>query len=117
MTGITKPKYRRTFGVLACLAVIGAVSIAYASVTGRSICPFLNITGIPCPSCGMTRACLRAARLDFRGAFEFHPLFWVIPVIPLLSFINERGWIRERALSRCYIGLAVLTVVVWVVRL
>ncbi|MBQ7338227.1 MAG: DUF2752 domain-containing protein [Clostridia bacterium] len=39
-------------------------------------CPIKYVTGISCPGCGMTRACLAALRLDFDAAFTYHPL-WV----------------------------------------
>lgn len=42
-----------------------------------------RITGIPCPTCGMTRAWLAAFRLDFAAAFSQHPMFWSIPVLGL----------------------------------
>lgn len=41
-------------------------------------CPFYLITGIPCPSCGMTRAVAAALHLDFKKAFEYHPLFLLL---------------------------------------
>jgi hypothetical protein len=35
-------------------------------------CPILYFTGVPCPSCGMTRAFLAIAQGDFSGAIAFH---------------------------------------------
>ena len=43
-------------------------------------CPIKTIFGINCPSCGMTRAFIAAIKLDFRSAFQYHPLF------PLIGF-------------------------------
>lgn len=37
-------------------------------------CPIKIITGIPCPGCGMTRACIMAF-YDIKSAFYMHPLF------------------------------------------
>lgn len=64
---------------LARFFVIGAVFVAYAvvfSIFFDSACIFKRITGIPCPSCGITRAHLAFFRLDFAGAVEMHPLFF-----------------------------------------
>jgi len=38
------------------------------------ICPIHALLGIPCASCGGTRAALRLARLDFIGAVAENPL-------------------------------------------
>lgn len=43
-------------------------------------CPFKKITGLPCPTCGATRAALALARFDFAGALLHYPLMtlaWV----------------------------------------
>ncbi len=42
-------------------------------------CFFRFFTGIPCPSCGMTRAFLSLLRLDFSISFYYHPL--LIPAL------------------------------------
>lgn len=44
-------------------------------------CVFLELTGIPCPGCGMTRALLAALQLDFNTAFSYHAMFWSIPIL------------------------------------
>lgn len=46
-------------------------------------CLLQRNTGIPCPGCGLTRAWLAAIRLDFAGAFSWHPMFWSVPVLAL----------------------------------
>ncbi|MCR5352830.1 MAG: DUF2752 domain-containing protein [Clostridiales bacterium] len=39
------------------------------------------ITGVSCPSCGMTRAYHCLFRFDFAGAFHYHPLFFYALVL------------------------------------
>jgi hypothetical protein len=39
-----------------------------------TVCPFANLTGLPCPGCGLTRATLHLLRADFAGAVRLHPL-------------------------------------------
>jgi len=40
-----------------------------------AICAFKAITGLPCPTCGSTRAAARLAHLDLIGGFAMNPLF------------------------------------------
>ncbi|MDR2157132.1 MAG: DUF2752 domain-containing protein [Clostridiales Family XIII bacterium] len=70
--------------------LLSAVGVAFCFAVG---CPFKLITGIPCPGCGMTRAFLSAAQLDFRSAFAYHPLFPIIPVCAVLLIL----WVLRRA--------------------
>ncbi|NOZ24286.1 MAG: DUF2752 domain-containing protein [Planctomycetes bacterium] len=44
-------------------------------------CPFLHITGIPCPTCGMTRCFLAMSRQDVLAAWRFSPLGAVLYVL------------------------------------
>jgi hypothetical protein len=42
---------------------------------------FKWMTGLPCPGCGMTRACLHVLSGNFEEAFYYHPLFWLVPIV------------------------------------
>ncbi len=64
---------------LAMLIALGLVLLV--AVWRGTPCLFRRLTGIPCPCCGMSRAWIAALRLDFRGAFSFHPVFWSLPVL------------------------------------
>jgi hypothetical protein len=63
-----------------------------------SICPFKLLTGFPCPGCGMTRACWCLLKLDFAGAFYFHPLSFLLASVVVLVLANEVGelWFRKK---------------------
>jgi len=39
-----------------------------------SICPFQNLTGMPCPGCGLTRSFVCFAHGHFAEAFRYHAL-------------------------------------------
>lgn len=39
-----------------------------------SLCPFHNLSGVPCPGCGLTRSFVCLAHGQIAAAFEFHPL-------------------------------------------
>lgn len=73
----------------------------------RLICPFRHITGIPCFTCGGTRAVLALARGDVRAAFVWNPLvaasaiaaaMWLFyaAVVTVLSAPRVRVRLAER---------------------
>lgn len=62
--------------VLAGLAII-LIIFYYMAGPG---CPQKAFLGISCPGCGMTRAYLQLLKGDVRGAFSYHPAFWIVPV-------------------------------------
>lgn len=57
------------------LTAVLLISLIIAFSVG---CPIRWATHLPCPGCGITRACLAAFRLDFVDAFHYHPLFPMI---------------------------------------
>lgn len=73
-------------------------------------CPLKHLTGLPCPSCGMTRAWFAALRLDFEAAFFWHPLFWAVPPVALLLTFG-RG--RAFQIACAGVGLLFLGVYIW----
>ena len=46
-----------------------------------SFCLFKAFTGLPCPTCGSTRALGRLFALDFAGALRMNPLTTVVAVV------------------------------------
>ncbi len=63
----------------AIFGAVGALAGAAVEVLGLDRLPFAvcymkALTGIPCPSCGSTRALACLARLDPAGAFAMNPL-------------------------------------------
>ncbi len=99
-----------------CLILTTAIWIFAAPVNG---CAVRFFTGIPCPSCGMTRAMLALLRLDFRAAFYYHPL--VYPLLPLLSFIVIRYVFwgvspADKRYIRLYVGTLIVFIAVWLIR-
>ncbi len=74
---------------LALLAVCGSVLCLW--VAFDLPCLLRRMTGFPCISCGMSRAWLSALRLDMVSAFQYHPMFWSVPVLALMFlFTGEK---------------------------
>jgi hypothetical protein len=62
-----------------------------------SACPIQLAVGIPCPTCGITRATRLALHGDFAGATHMHPLVWIaVPVVVLFVTVELVGYARNR---------------------
>ncbi|MBQ3573415.1 MAG: DUF2752 domain-containing protein [Clostridia bacterium] len=68
------------------LVLGGAVALYFSGVR----CVWDYLFGIECPGCGMTRAYLALFRLDFKSAFEHHPMFWSVPIIFLCILFDGK---------------------------
>ncbi|MBQ9344045.1 MAG: DUF2752 domain-containing protein [Kiritimatiellae bacterium] len=70
--------------VILCVAAVGILALA-AHFFGLTLCPLKRLTGIPCPSCGTTRACLLLLNGHPRAAFVMQP--FALIAIPLLLLV------------------------------
>ena len=99
-------------GVLLLAGISLAFLAQYALRHGLAWpCVFLNITGVPCPTCGTTRALAALAALDPLSAFRLNPLTTaaVLAAIPL-PFV----WSRFRPLPHFFwIALCCLIMLNW----
>ena len=62
------------YGLIFCGLGFLAFQFFLKSIALRFTCPFKKLTGIPCLSCGMTRALADYSALDPLGAFFHNPL-------------------------------------------
>ena len=62
--------------IFAGIGLIGgiAVSLLHLDRLPFALCVFKNLTGLPCPTCGSTRAIGRLFALDLAGALAMNPL-------------------------------------------
>lgn len=51
-------------------------------------CPLLTVTGIPCPLCGMTRACVAAVRGDLADSLAYNPAGILVVVLALAVLVR-----------------------------
>ena len=85
---------RKTYDFVAG-AIVGAF-IVLAYIFGIVICPLRRLTGIPCPTCGSTRAFFLLLKGDVSGAVSMQPLIGLAMLIcpPLyilsLAFLGAR---------------------------
>lgn len=60
-------------GALAALGLLAA-GVFHVDRLGLTVCMLKGVTGIPCPTCGGTRALAHLAHFDIAGAFALNPL-------------------------------------------
>lgn len=75
-------------------------------------CPFNDLTGIPCPGCGMTRAFLALAEFDFVPALRFNPFSLPLFAFFVFSAFNVRLPIPQRVNN--YLPIVILFIIlIW----
>jgi hypothetical protein len=75
---------------------------------GMTICLFKNVTGIPCPSCGVTRSLLLFARGSFLKAIWINPLGLLVGVLMIVIPIwAATDYVRDKiTLAQAYDSLS-----------
>lgn len=85
------------WGAVAALLIL-ASPLATTLPGGLMSCPFKGLTGIPCPTCGTTRAALALAHFEPVHALTHYPL----PALGWILFLGgglAAGWRAWRGLS------------------
>ena len=93
----------------------------YATTTNTFLhesCPFEIILGVPCPSCGITRATLEALKFNFVKAFYYHPLFFLAPIVLIILTYSDYKYINKIYKSNIFWSILVfLVIIVFILRL
>ncbi len=117
--------------LIARLFLVGLAAFAvYSAATAKSPdeisllpCIFHEVTDVPCPGCGMTRACLSLTHGHFTDAWRYHPFSFLIVglAIGIALFPSQMTdiWNRQSNRTRNYISICgiVLCLSVWFVKL
>lgn len=106
MKGTGKKKLELWIGIV---LLYGAFTIFHIG------CPILFLTGIPCLGCGMTRACIALLRLDFVGAYSYHPLVFFLPPAFFLYLFKDH--IRQDIVKKSVWAAVLLFLLVYIFRL
>lgn len=73
------------------ICAVTAVVVLYTAMESIGItCPIKFITGISCAGCGMSRAWIAFLQLDMAKAFEYHPLFWLPPIVVIVLLCKSK---------------------------
>ena len=101
--------------LLAVVIIGGLFAIWYYLDIG---CVLRAATGIPCPTCGATRAVFSLLTFDLGGYFYYHPM--AVPIVIALLLGVHIGRFKEshrRWIVGYVVSVVVLTLVLYVFRL
>ncbi len=83
--------HRGLYWILAILSMAGYAWIGFhllfvpAAGSGYTVCLFKNMTGLPCPSCGITRSLLLILTGDIYSALMVNPLGGLVALLMLVT--------------------------------
>lgn len=80
-------------------------------------CIIYLVTGIPCMSCGFTRAYFDLFVLDFGHAFFHNPMFWIPLVVIIIEFLIYIKKLSKNIRVPIYLFLVFLMIVSWIIRM
>jgi len=114
-----KKTKRKLIGRHALILLVLTLFVLFLSVTGIH-CPIRYLLGIPCPTCGTTRAYIAFFHGDFLRAFYYHPLFLLGPSLIFLGIHAKAPFLsripQKLILTILCVGSA-LFLIVYIVRL
>lgn len=99
-------------------SAFGSPRLRDALIAAAPSCPFLTLTGIPCPFCGLTRATVALGSGDFTAAFTYHPLAPLILALTLWgALLLALGRLPSLASRRVAIAGAIAILALWIAAL
>ena len=101
----------------------GLVLLAYGLINRGFPCVIRSVTGLPCPSCGVTRALLEMVQGHWAEAFYWHPL-WPLLILGIFIYLlyiqpwrptpRLEAFVKKPAL---WVGMILLVLGVYVFRM
>ncbi|MBQ8208029.1 MAG: DUF2752 domain-containing protein [Clostridia bacterium] len=104
----------KNFALKTVIAVLTAALAMAVYKIGIS-CVFLKLTGIPCPSCGITRATAALLSGRFGDALRLYPAYGALPML-FLYFIYDgevfsSKWINRAVLALCFAAVIIFYII------
>ena len=91
------------------IIVLALITLFFVVFLGYYRCPFKKLFGVPCPTCGMTRAFWCLLEGNVKGAFYYHPL-WPVAIIAAILMILYLLKIIHPSAFWINIGIAILCI-------
>jgi len=109
------------------LLVLAGIYIRFSGQALETIyflpCIFKGVTDIPCPGCGMTRACLAILQGEFSTAWRYHPFSFLLVGLSILIVFQpeytQETWVAISLIKQKIIvsTLILLCLSLWLVHL
>ena len=98
------------------LIVIGVILLLM--FTGIYKCPFEYFLGIPCPTCGISRAIISLIHLDFYKSFYYYALWPLIVLFLIFIFLIWIGKIKvsNKTFNIICIVLGIIIIIYYIYR-
>jgi hypothetical protein len=116
----------RTSGVLTALLAAG-VFVNPSRPLPIDLCLLKKLTGLPCPTCGLTRAVCCALQGDWAASLGFHPagILVVVSVAGWVTWMSLEAWRgqvlwltgRKTLAKLAGAAIAVTSLAAWLIRL
>ena len=98
---------------LAGIALVGAAGVWPAlPVHPPLACPLRTLTGIPCPLCGMTRACVAALQGHLGSSLAFNPAGVLVLLAAVVAIVRPQ-WLRRLRIPMWTIVAALGAMWIW----
>lgn len=95
------------------LGIVAAVMyLAFMELVLHNGCPFVVLTGFPCPACGLTRAGIHLLKGEWLEAFRLN--FAIYPIAALFIVAVIRRYFLQKSLH-CLLKYVVLLLLVMVI--
>jgi hypothetical protein len=114
-----RPARRQGLGLAALMVAVAGRSWGVVPLPLWS-CPIRQLTGVPCPTCYLTRSVLAVLRGDLAGALRLHafgpPLVLLAAAVLWHQLVLGRA-LDRRALAAWMVGGSFLAWLYWLLRL
>lgn len=83
-------------------------------------CIFHKLTGLYCPGCGITRMIISIINLNFKKAFEYNQLAFILsPFIMIYAVIYYYNWIQNKQYKineKIWYALIIISIIFMILR-